>query len=81
MARFRRNIAKGNTYLQYVQSYRNKKKQPATKVLANLANISNMSDEQIERITKSFIKAVGVEDKFQMNSLSRSDGYPSAGKG
>jgi transposase len=75
MARFRRTTSKDNTYLQYVHSYRNHKGQPATKVLANLGNISNMPEEQIERLTKSFIKALGVEDKFQMNSFKAGKGY------
>lgn len=75
MARFRRSTSKGNTYLQYVQSYRNEQKQPATRVLANLGNISKMSEEQIERMTKSFIKALGVEEKFQMNTFQAGKGF------
>ncbi len=80
MARFRRTTSKKNTYLQYVESYRNDQGQPATRVLANLGNISNMSEEQVERLTKSFIKAVGLEDKYKMNSFEA--GLPvQAGKG
>jgi len=75
MARFRRTTSKENTYLQLVESYRNDKKEPATRVLANLGNISVMSDEQIERLTKSFIKAMRVEDKFQMNNFSAGKSY------
>jgi transposase len=75
MARFRRTTAKKNTYLQLVESYRNSQKQPATRVLANLGNISSLSETQIERLTNSFIKAVGVEDKFQMNNITAGKGY------
>jgi transposase len=75
MARFRRTTTKGNTYLQLVKSYRNAKGQPATKVLANLGNISNLSEEQIEALTCSFIKAVGVDDKFKMNTFRAGKGY------
>ena len=75
MARFRRTTSKGNTYLQLVASYRNKQKQPATRVLANLGNISTLSEQQIERLTTSFIKAVGMEDKFQLNNFTAGKGY------
>ncbi len=64
MSRFRTTTSKENIYLQLVESYRNEKKQPATRVLANLGNISNLTEEQIEQLTKSFIKAVGMEGKF-----------------
>lgn len=75
MARFRRTTSKGNTYLQLVASYRNENKQPATRVLANLGNISTLSEQQIERLTTSFIKAVGMEDKFQLNNFTAGKGY------
>ena len=75
MARFRKTTSKENTYLQLVESYRNDQKQPATRVLANLGNISTMSGEQIERLTKSFIKAMGVEEKFQMNHFTAGKSY------
>jgi transposase len=75
MARFRRTTSKGNTYLQLVASYRNENKQPATRVLANLGNISTLSEQQIERLTLSFIKAVGMEDKFQLNNFTAGKGY------
>lgn len=75
MARFRRTTSKNNTYLQLVESYRNSKKQPATRVLANLGNISTLSDKQIDRLTLSFIKAVGMEEKFQMNNFTSGKGY------
>ncbi|MFQ6610837.1 MAG: IS1634 family transposase [Fidelibacterota bacterium] len=75
MARFRKTTSKNNTYLQLVESYRNANKQPATRVLANLGNISTLTEEQIERLTISFIKAVGMEDKFQMNNFTAGKGY------
>jgi len=75
MARFRKTTSKENTYLQLVESYRNSNKQPATRVLANLGNISTLTKEQIERLTLSFIKAVGMEDKFQMNNFTAGKGY------
>jgi len=75
MARFRRTTSKGNTYLQLVASYRNENKQPATRVLANIGNISTLSEQQIERLTLSFIKAVGMEDKFQLNNFTAGKGY------
>jgi len=75
MARFRRTTAKGNSYLQYVQSYRNEKGQPATKVLGSLANITDLSENEIERITLSFIKALGIEDRFTMNKYQAGKGY------
>lgn len=75
MARFRRITSKGNTYLQLVASYRNENKQPATRVLANLGNISTLSERQIERLTTSFIKAVGMEDRFQLNNFTAGKGY------
>jgi transposase len=75
MARFRRTTSKKNTYLQLVESYRNDKKQPATRVLANLGNISAMPEEQIERLTKSFLKAMGIENKFQMNNFTTGKSY------
>ncbi len=75
MARFRRTTAKKNTYLQYVRSYRNELKQPATEVIANLGNISNMSEDNIESLTLSFIKAVKMQDKFQLNHFRAGKGY------
>jgi transposase len=75
MARFRRTTAKKNTYLQYVRSYRNELKQPTTEVIANLGNISKMSENDIERLTLSFIKAVKMEDKFQMNHFNAGKAY------
>jgi len=75
MARFRRTTSKGNSYLQYVHSYRNEKGQPATKVLGSLANITNLSEDEIERITLSFIKALGIEDRFTMNKYRAGKGY------
>lgn len=75
MARFRKTTSKQNTYLQLVESYRNENKQPATRVLANLGNISNLPEEKIERLAESFIKAVGLEDKYQMNNFTAGKGY------
>lgn len=75
MARFRRTTAKKNTYLQYVRSYRNELKQPATEVIANLGNISNMSEDDIESLTLSFIKAVKMQGKFQLNHFRAGKGY------
>jgi transposase len=75
MARFRRTLAKGKVYLQYVSSYRNEKKQPATKVIASLGNISDISEEEIERLTASFIKSVGIEGKYSINRYELGKGY------
>ena len=61
MARFRTTTtAEGNTYLQFVESYRNRKGIPATRVLASLANITKMSEDQVDRLTTSFIRAAGT---------------------
>jgi len=75
MARFRTTTTGRNIYLQYVKSYRNKKGQPATKVLANLGNISNMPEDEIEKLTKSFIRVIGVEDKFKINNFTVGKAY------
>ncbi len=75
MARFRRSNSNDNTYLQFVTSYRNNKNQPATRVLASLGNITKMPEEQIERLTASFIRAVGMEKKFDKLSFKAGKGY------
>ena len=75
MARFRTSTSKGNTYLQFVESYRNHKGQPATRVLSNLANITKMSQEKIERLTASFIRAAGMQEKYQCQELEAGKGY------
>ena len=75
MARFRRSNSNDNTYLQFVTSYRNDKGQPATRVLASLGNITKMPEEQIERLTASFIRAVGMEKKFDKLSFEAGKGY------
>ncbi len=75
MARFRRSNSNDNTYLQFVTSYRNNKGQPATRVLASLGNITKMPEEQIERLTASFIRAVGMEKKFDKLSFEAGKGY------
>ena len=75
MARFRRSNSNDNTYLQFVTSYRNNKGQPATRVLASLGNITKMHEEQIERLTASFIRAVGMEKKFDKLSFEAGKGY------
>ena len=75
MARFRRSNSNDNTYLQFVTSYRNNKGQPATRVLASLGNITKMPEEQIERLTASFIRAVGMEKKFDKLSFKAGKGY------
>lgn len=75
MPHFRRSTSKGNTYLQYVKSYRNEKKQPATRVLASLGNITKMGEQEIERLTVSFIRAIGLESKFQKTDFEAGKGY------
>lgn len=75
MARFRTSTSKGNTYLQFVESYRNHKGQPATRVLANLRNITKMSEEQIDRLTTSFIKAAGMQEKYKKMDIEAGKGY------
>ncbi len=75
MARFRTTSTGSNTYLQYVKSYRNKKGQPATKVIASLGNISNMSEDEIEKLTRSFIRVLGVGEKFQINNFTAGKAY------
>lgn len=75
MARFRKTTSKNNSYLQLVESYRNDKKQPATRVLANLGNISNLPEQKIEQLAASFIKALGMENKFQLNNFTAGKGY------
>ena len=75
MPHFRRSTSKGNTYLQFVKSYRNRKGQPASRVLANLGNITKMSEEDISRLTNSFIRAIGAEKKYQRLDLEAGKGY------
>jgi len=75
MARFRTSTSKGNTYLQFVESYRNHRGQPATRVLANLRNITKMSEKEIDRLTTSFIKAAGMQEKYQKINLETGKGY------
>ncbi len=75
MARFRTSTSNGNTYLQFVTSYRNKKGQPATRVLAGLGNITKMSEQQIERLTASFIRATGMEKRFGKVDIEAGKGY------
>lgn len=75
MARFRTSTSKGNTYLQFVESYRNHKGQPATRVLANLRNITKMSEEEVDRLTASFIRAAGMQEKYQKLDLETGKGY------
>lgn len=75
MPRFRRSTTKGNTYLQYVESYRNRKGQPATRVLAGLGNVTKMSEDKIESLVASFIRATGMEDKFQRAYFQCGKGY------
>ncbi|MCG2715875.1 MAG: IS1634 family transposase [Candidatus Marinimicrobia bacterium] len=75
MARFRTTSTGSNTYLQYVKSYRNKKGLPATRVIASLGNISNMSEDEIGKLTKSFIRVLGVGAKFQINNFTAGKAY------
>jgi len=75
LARFRTSTSQGNTYLQFVTSYRNQKGQPATRVLASLGNISKLSEQQIERLTASFIRAAGMEEKFGKVDFEAGKGY------
>ncbi len=65
MAYFRTSVSKENAYLQFVESYRNQKGQSTKRILANLGNITKMSEEKIERLTASFIRATGMESKYQ----------------
>ncbi len=75
MARFRTSTSQGNTYLQFVESYRNTKGIPATRVLASLGNITKMSEEQVARLTASFIRAVGTEEKYCKADFEAGKGY------
>ena len=75
MARFRTSTSKGSTYLQFVESYRNHKGQPATRVLANLRNITKMSEDEVDRLTTSFIKAAGMQYKYQKIDFEAGKGY------
>ena len=75
MAHFRSTTSKGNTYLQLVQSFRNHKGQPQSRVLANIGNITKMSDEQIERLTLSFIRCAGMQKKFQKYEFEAEKAY------
>ena len=75
MARFRTATSNANTYLQFVTSYRNKKGQPATRVLASLGNITRMSKEQVKRLTVSFIRATGMEKRFGKVDFEAGKGY------
>ncbi len=74
MARFRTSTSDGNDYLQFVESYRNSKGIPATRVLASLGNITKMSDEQVDRLTASFIRAVGTEEKYWKSDFETGKG-------
>ena len=75
MARFRTSTSDGNDYLQFVESYRNSKGIPATRVLASLGNITKMSEEQVDRLTASFIRAVGTEEKYWKSDFETGKGY------
>jgi len=75
MARFRTTTTQGNTYLQFVESYRNAKGIPATRVLASLANITKMSGEQVDRLTASFIRAAGTQQKYLTADFEAGKGY------
>ena len=68
-------IVKGNTYLQLVESYRNHKGQPATRVLANLRNITKMSVEEVDRLITFFIKAAGMQEKYRKLDFETGKGY------
>jgi len=75
MSHFRINHSKANKYLQYVQSYRNEQGTPATRILANLGNITHMDESQIESLTCSFIKAMGMEKNFYKTNFEAGKGY------
>ncbi len=75
MAHFRSTTSKGNTYLQLVQSFRNHKGQPQSRILANIGNISKMSQEQVERLTLSFIRCAGMQRKFQKYEFEAEKAY------
>ena len=75
MAYFRRSTASDNTYLQFVESYRNEKGVSTKRVLANLGNITQKSEEEIERMTLSFIRAIGMAEKFQTYEIEAGKGY------
>jgi len=75
MAYFRTSTSKGNAYLQFVESYRNKKGQSVKRVLANLGNITQMTEEKKERLTASFIRATGMEEKYQKYDLEAGKGF------
>lgn len=75
MAYFRQSTSKSNTYLQLVESYRNQKGQSTKRVLAGIGNITKMSEEKIERLTLSFIRAAGMEKKFQKYDFEVGKGY------
>ncbi|MDP7269458.1 MAG: IS1634 family transposase [Nitrospinaceae bacterium] len=76
MARFRTTTtAEGNTYLQFVESYRNRKGIPATRVLASLANITKMSEDQVDRLTTSFIRAAGTQEKYRKLDFEAGKGF------
>jgi len=75
MAYFRSTTSKGNTYLQFVESYRDKKGQSQKRVLANIGNITKMSDEKVEQLTLSFIRAAGLQEKFFKYEFEAGKGY------
>lgn len=75
MAYFRTSTSKGNAYLQFVESYRNKKGQSVKRVLANLGNITQMPEEKKERLTTSFIRATGMEEKYQKYDFEAGKGF------
>lgn len=75
MAHFRISCSKNKKYLQYVQSYRNERGIPATRILASLGNIDHMNEEQIERLTCSFIKSIGMEKIFYKTNFQAGKGY------
>lgn len=75
MAYFRRTTAKGNTYLQLVESYRDQKGQTVKKVLASLGNISRLPEEKIDQLIKSFLRALGKEERYRQDRLTVGKGY------
>ena len=72
---FKISNSKGNKYLQIVESYRNDEGKPRQRLIATICNVSKCSDEQVLRLCKSFLRALGVEKVAFLDDLTCGQSY------
>ncbi|MEW5971962.1 MAG: IS1634 family transposase [Pseudomonadota bacterium] len=72
---FKISTAKGNKYLQIVESYRNEQGKPRQRLIATICNVSQCSEEQVLRLCKSFLRALGVEKIAFLDDLTCGQSY------